>query len=75
MCFPAFLRIYFDNTVLLKQSAYINREVFLGKYCDVSSYKLLLEPLTTLALLFTSRDLLVSTGPFACRVLGCFAHV
>ena len=35
----AFLRRCFDNTVLLKQSAFRNRGLFLGRYCDVSSYK------------------------------------
>jgi len=34
-----FLRRCFDNTVLLKQSAYRNRTV-LGRYCDVSSYNI-----------------------------------
>jgi len=33
-----FLSRCFDNTVLLKQSAYRNRGLFLGRYCDVSSY-------------------------------------
>ena len=36
--YHAFLIRCFDNTVLLQQSAYRNREVFLGRYCDVSSY-------------------------------------
>ena len=35
----AFLCRCFNNTVLLKQSAYRNRELFLGRYCDVSLYK------------------------------------
>jgi len=35
----AFLCRCFDNTVLLKQSAYRNRGLFLGRYCDVLSYK------------------------------------
>ena len=34
----AFLRRWFDNTVLLKQSAYRNRGLFLGRYCDVLLY-------------------------------------
>ena len=38
--YHAFLRRCFDNTVLLKQSAYIYRGLFLGRYCDVSSYKI-----------------------------------
>ena len=29
----------FDNTVLLKQSAYRKRVLFLGRYCDVLAYK------------------------------------
>ena len=36
--YHAFLRRCFDNTVLLKQSAYRN-SVFLGRHCDVSAYK------------------------------------
>jgi len=34
----AFLCRCFDKTVPLKQSAYRNRGLFLGRYCDVSSY-------------------------------------
>jgi len=36
--YHAFLRRGFDNTVLLKQSAYRNRGLFLGRYYDVSLY-------------------------------------
>jgi len=36
----AFLRRCFDNTVLFKQSAYRNRGLFWGRFCDVLSYKL-----------------------------------
>mgnify|MGYP000165099964 CR=1 FL=1 len=36
----AFLRRCFDNTVLLKQSAYRNRGLSLGRYCEVSSYNI-----------------------------------
>ena len=34
----AFLRRCFDNTELIKQSAYRNTGLFLGRYCDVSTY-------------------------------------
>ena len=43
----AFLRRCFDNTVLLKQCAYRNRGLFLGRYCDVSSYTILHPSVTT----------------------------
>jgi len=34
---PCFLLRCFYSTVLLKQSAYRNRGLFLGRYCDISS--------------------------------------
>jgi len=37
--YHGFLRICFDNKVLLKQPVYINRGRFLCRQCDVSSYK------------------------------------
>ena len=42
-----FLRRCFDNTVLLKQSAYNNRGLFWGRDCDVSSYKYRLDDMMT----------------------------
>ena len=56
--YHAFLRRCFNNTVLLKQSAYINRGLFLGRYViDTVRVFLPKRPLTTVRSGFCVHEL------------------